>query len=276
MGKPGIEDLVLAEQADTQAWYGKMMNARELTRRAMDSAERNDAKETAALYQVESALREVEAGNPKQAKADANAALKLAPNRDVTAMAGLAVARAGDLAGAGKLAAELDRTFPLDTLVQRYWLPTIRAALAIDRKQANHAVELLQGTSAIELGEPTQLGVALAPVYVRGEAYLVLGDGDQAAKEFQKFIDQRGVVANFPWAALAGLGLARAYALEAQYAPAQGSQVKSKRQSAVDAGEEAARSEARSAYQSFLKLWKDADPDIPILKEAKAEYAKLQ
>jgi serine/threonine protein kinase/Flp pilus assembly protein TadD len=276
MGKPGIEDLVLAEQADTQAWYGKMMNARELTRRAMDSAEHNDAKETAAFYQVESALREVEAGNPEQAKAAANAALKLAPNRDVRAMAGLALARAGDLAGAGKLAAELDRTFPLDTLVQRYWLPTIRAALAIDRKEANRAVELLKGTSAIELGEPTQLGVALAPVYVRGEAYLVLGDGDQSAKEFQKFIDQRGVVANFPWGALAGLGLARAYALEGQYAPAQGSQVKSKRQSAVDAGQEAARSEARSAYQSFLKLWKDADPDIPILKEAKAEYAKLQ
>ena len=100
----------------------------------------------------------------------------------------MALARAGDLAGAGKLAAELDRTFPLDTLVQRYWLPTIRAALAIDRKEANRAVELLKGTSAIELGEPTQLGVALAPVYVRGEAYLVLGDGDQSAKEFQKFI----------------------------------------------------------------------------------------
>ena len=120
---------VLAEQADTQAWYGKMMNARELTRRAMDSAEHNDAKETAAFYQVESALREVEAGNPEQAKAAANAALKLAPNRDVRAMAGLALARAGDLAGAGKLAAELDRTFPLDTLAQRYWLCLLYTSL---------------------------------------------------------------------------------------------------------------------------------------------------
>ena len=155
MGKPGTEDLLLAEQADTQAWYGKLKNARELTRRAMDSAEHNDAKETAAFYQAESALREVEMGNREQARADANAALKLAPNRDAKTMAGLALARAGDTAGAEKLAAELDKTFPLDTLVQRYWLPTIRAAVALERKDPNRAVELLKETSAIELGDPT-------------------------------------------------------------------------------------------------------------------------
>jgi hypothetical protein len=170
-----------------------LKNARELTRRAMDSAQRNDAKETAATYQaVAAALREVEAGNREQARADADAALKLAPNRDVQAMAALALARAGDTAGAEKLAAELDKTFPLDTLVQKYWLPTIRAAVALERKDPNHAVELLKVASAIELGQSNASPVVLCPVYLRGEAYLMLHDGNAAAAEFQKFIDHYG------------------------------------------------------------------------------------
>jgi serine/threonine protein kinase/Tfp pilus assembly protein PilF len=251
MGKPGTEDLLLASQADTEAWYGKLKNARELTRRAMDSAQHNDAKEAAAAYQVAAALREVE-GNRKQARADADAAVKLAPNRDVRAMAALALARAGDTAGAEKLAAELDRTFPLDTLVQRYWQPTIRAAVALERKDPNRAVELLNLTSTVELSQPTNLTVILCPVYLRGEAYLMLRDGDRAAAEFQKFIDHYGLVLNFPIGALARLGLGRAYAM-------QGKTVK-----------------ARAAYQDFLTFWKDADPNTPVLKEAKAEYAKLR
>ncbi len=257
MGKPGTEDLLLAYQADTEAWHGKLKNARELTRRAMDSARHNDAKEAAATYQAAAALREVESGNRTQARAEADAAVKLAPNRDVQAMAALALARAGDTAGAEKLATELDKTFPLDTLVQRYWLPTIRAAVALQRRDPNRAVELLKMASAIDLGQPTQANVDLCPVYLRGEAYLMLHDGNAAAAEFQKFIDHRGVVVNFQWGALARLGLARAYALDAAKDPA-------------------ARDKARTAYQNFLTLWKDADPDIPILKEAKAEYAKLQ
>ncbi len=251
MGKPGTEDLLLASQADTEAWYGKLKNAHELTRRAMDSAQHNDAKEAAATYQVAAALREVE-GNRKQALADADAAVRLAPNRDVRAMAALALARAGDTAAAEKLAAELDKTFPLDTLVQRYWQPTIRAAVALERKDPNRAVELLNLASTVELGQTTNLTVILCPAYLRGEAYLMLHDGNRAAAEFQKFIDHYGLVLNFPWGALARFGLARAYAM-------QGSTVK-----------------ARAAYQDFLTLWKDADPDIPILKEAKAEYAKLR
>ena len=263
MGKPGAEDFLLAAQSDTQAWYGKLKNARELTQRAMDSAQHNDAKESAAGYQAESALREVEMGNREQAREDANAALKLAPNRDVRVMAALALARAGDAAGAEKLAAELDKTFPLDTFVQRYWLPTIRAAVAMQRKDLSRAVELLKETGAIEYGQPTNNGlVYLAPTYARGEAHLEQGDGDRAAMEFQKFIDRRGVVGNFPWGALARLGLARAYALEAE--------------SAKGSGAEAARAKARAAYQDFLTLWKDADSDIPILKQAKAECAKLK
>jgi serine/threonine protein kinase/tetratricopeptide (TPR) repeat protein len=257
MGKPGTEDLLLASQADTEAWYGKLKNARELTRRAMDSAQHNDAKETAASDQAAAALREVESGSRKQALADADAAVTLAPNRDVRSMAALALARAGDTDGAEKLAAELDRTFPLDTLVQRYWLPTIQAAVALERKDPNRAVELLKVASTIELGEPVEVTVFLCPVYLRGEAYLMLHNGNAAAKEFQKFIDHYGLVVNFQWGALARLGRARAYALDTATDPA-------------------ASDKARAAYQDFLTLWKDADPDIPILQQAKMEFAKLK
>jgi hypothetical protein len=123
----------------------------------MDSAQHNDTKETAAFYQAEATLREVESGNREQARAEANAAVNQAPNRDVRAIAALALARAGDTTGAEKLAAELDKTFPLHTLIQRYWLPTIRAAVALERKDPSRAVELLKGTSAIDLGAPTTI-----------------------------------------------------------------------------------------------------------------------
>jgi eukaryotic-like serine/threonine-protein kinase len=199
------------------------------------------------------ALRDAESGNREQARAEAHAAVNLAPNRDVRVMAALALARAGDTAGAEKLAAELDKTFPLDTLVQRYWLPTIRAGVALERNDPNRAIELLKVASTIELSSVTaDLTIFLCPVYLRGEAYLRLHDGNGAAVEFQKFIDHRGVVMNFPWGALARLGLARAYAMQGDTA------------------------KARTAYQDFLALWKDADADIPILKQANAEYAKLK
>ena len=251
MGKPGQEEWFLAALADTEAWYGKLKEARDLTRRAMDSAQRNDANEAAAAYQAAAALREVEAGNREQARADAEAALKLAQGRNVQPMAALALARAGDMARAEKLAAELDKRSPQNTVVQRYWLPTIRAAVALQRKNPSRAVELLQAASTVELGQPTNFSVFLCPVYLRGEAYLMLHDGNAAAAEFQKFIDHRGVVVNFPWGALARLGLPRAYAMQENTV------------------------KARAAYQDFLNLWKDADPDTPILKQAKAEYAKL-
>ena len=252
MGKAGTEDLFLATLADTEGWYGQLKNARELTRRAMDSAQHNDANQRVALYLVAAALRDVKSGNREQARTEANAAL--ASNGGVRAMAALALASAGDTARAEKLAAELEKTSPLDAGVQRYWLPTIRAGIALERKDPNRAIELLKVAIPIELGFPTNgtISLSLCPVYLRGEAYLMLHDGNRAAAEFQKFIDHRGLVANFPWAALARLGLARAYA-------AQGNTTK-----------------ARTAYQDFLSLWKDADPDVPILNQAKAEYAKLQ
>ena len=250
-GKPGTEDMLLASQADTEAWYGKLMNARELTRRAMDSAAHRNATDAGATYQALSALHEAELGNRQYARAKAEAALKLAPNHDMRNIAALALAQAGETAAAEKLAAETDKTFPQDTMIQTYWLPTIRAAIGLNRKDPDHAIGALQTVSAHELGQPSVFPVFMRPVYVRGEAYLAMHKGREAAAEFQKILDHRGIVVNDPIGALAHLGLARAYVLQGDTA------------------------KAKAAYQDFLTLWKDADPDIPILKQAKAEYAKL-
>ena len=254
VGKPSAEALLLAAQADTEAWHGRLKNARALTQSAVASAQNNDAKETAAAYLAVAALREVESGNRSQARANVALGMKLAPKGYVRDLAALALARAGDTVEAEKLAAELDKTAPLDTLVQRYWLPSIRAGVALQRNDPKRAIELLTVAGATELSADrlTDIGVFLIPVYLRGEAYLMLHDGTSAAVEFQKFIDHRGLVVNFPWGALARLGLARAYATQGDTA------------------------KAKAAYEDFLSLWKDADPDIRILKQAKAEYAKLQ
>ncbi len=192
-------------------------------------------------------LVEAHFGKTQQARVDAESALKVVKGGDDEfqwAVVGLALA--GDVTQAEKFAVELDKGFPLNTMVQRYSLPTIRAAMALTRKDASHAVELLREMSLNELG--TQ---CLLPVYERGWAYLMLHDGNAAAAEFQKMIDHRGIVEKCPVGALAHLGLARAYALQSDTA------------------------KSRAAYQDFLALWKDADPDIPILIQAKAEYAKL-
>lgn len=247
MGKLGKEAVILGAQADTEAWYGRLKNARVLNRRAIDSAVRNSDKEAAALYQIYGALQQAVSGNPKLGRADAAAALNLAPNRDVRKIGALALAWAGDTKTAENLAAGLDRDFPLDTLVQRYWLPAIRAAIAMQRKDPARAVEFLQVTNPIELGE-----ARLIVVYMRGEAYLMLHDGPHAAAEFQKFIDHRVMVINYEWGALARLGLARAYAIQGD------------------------KAKARESFQDFFALWKDADQDLPVLRQAKAESAELQ
>jgi eukaryotic-like serine/threonine-protein kinase len=248
VGKPGIEDTLLDAQADTEAWYGRWKEARQLVRRAMTLAEQDDARETAAGYEALLALGEVESGMGQEARSDAHASVELASNRDVLGRAGLALALAGDTAAAEKYVAELDRTFPLDTLVRRYWLPAIGAAVALQHKDPKRALELLQVTGPFELGDSGYL----FPSYLRGKTYLMLRDGDAAAAEFQKSIDYQGRVSNFPWGALARLQLARACALSGN------------------------KTKAKFAYQDFLTFWRDADPDIPILKQAKADYAKLQ
>jgi len=253
IGQPGADDLLLAAQADTEAWYGRLKNARDLTERAAQSAAHRDAKEAAATYQVAAALRDSELSNKERARAQVTAALKLAPHREVQTMGALALARAGDSARAEKLADYLDKAFPLDTLVQRYWLPSVRAAIALQRKDPKRAIELLQSSDGIELsaGDVTTVQVALCPSYLRGEAYLMLHDGTHAAAEFQKFIGHRGLVMNFSWGAMARLGLARAYAQ-------QGDTVR-----------------ARAAYQDLFSMWKDADPDLPVLGQARSEYRDL-
>jgi predicted Zn-dependent protease len=178
--------------------------------------------------------------------------LALVPGRDIRSVAALALARAGDVQAAKKLADSLDSDFPLDTLMQGYWLPSVRAAIELNAKDPSRAIELLTATP-YELGqcEPFQVGM-MYPVYLRGYAYLFAHQGKEAAAEFHRILDYRGIVLNFPLAALAHAGLARAYVLQGD------------------------TSKARTEYHDFLTLWKDADPDIPILKDARAEYAKLQ
>jgi serine/threonine protein kinase/Flp pilus assembly protein TadD len=252
MGKPGFEDVMLGTESDTAAYAGQFSKARELTRRASESAQRADEKETAAGYVAEAAWREALVGNMSLAKQQAQAALALSPGRDVEAISATALGLAGDAAQATRLAVDLAKRFPEDTMVQSIYLPTIRAAITLQGGSATKAIEALVPVAPYELGSPTQtLTFALYPIYLRGEAYLAAHQGSAAA-EFQKILDHPGFVQNELIGALAHLGLARAYALS-------GDSIKS-----------------RTAYQNFFALWKDADPDIPILKEAKAEYAKLQ
>jgi class 3 adenylate cyclase/tetratricopeptide (TPR) repeat protein len=250
-GKPGAEDALFSNRSDTEAYFGHLVKARDFSRRAVEAALRNNEKETAAGWQMGAALREANFGNSETARQDATAALALASTRDVQILAALALARAGDSSRAETIADELGKRLPLSTTVNGFWLPTIRATLSINRGDSAKAVELLRAAAPYELGSPLPFG-CLYPVYVRGQAYLLLHKGSEAVAEFQKFLDHRGVVQNCPLGALAHLGLARAYAV-------QGDATKS-----------------RAAYQDFFTLWKDADPDIPILRDAKAEYAKLK
>jgi len=253
MGKPGIEDQLLYYESDTAAYGGQFAKARELTRRAAESAQHVDEKETAADYYAEALLREALVGNTTLARHQAQAALALSSGRDVEAMSAIALGLAGDSAQAMRLADDLGKRFSEDTIVQVNYVPTIHAAAALRGNDPGKAIDALAATTPYELGGPVQnLNFSLYPIYVRGEAYLAMRQGTAAAAEFQKIIDHPGLVVNEPIGALAHLQLGRAY---------------------VMAG---AAAKAKSAYQDFLTLWKDADPDIPILKEAKAEYAKLQ
>jgi len=252
-GRPREEDWLLSTQSDTEAYFGHVGKARDFSQRAIDSAVHVDAKETAALWQVNAALREAEFGNAGSARHYAMGALALVPGRDIRSVAALALARAGDAAEAKRLAEGLNRDFPRDTVVQGYWLPATQAAIELNAKNGPKAVELLRAAAPYELGqcEPFQVGM-MYPVYLRGQAYFLARQGKEAAAEFQRIIDRSGIVLNFPLGVLAHVGLGRAAALQ---------------------GDDA---KARAAYQNFLTLWKDADPDIPILKQAKAEYARLQ
>jgi len=250
-GKAGIEDLFLFPESDTAAYAGGLQKARDLVHQAMSSANQADEKEVAAGYQASSALHEAIFGNANQAKQEALAALKISTGRDVQSAAAIALAISGDAPEAQKLAGDLDQRFSQDTWAQKLYLPAIRASVDLDHREAQKAIDDLKPSLPYELAS---IGgdAALVTVYVRGQSYLAAHQGSEAAAEFQKILDHRGIVTNAPIGALAHLGLGRAYALQDDTA------------------------KARAAYQDFFALWQKADPGIPILQQARAEFAKLQ
>ena len=252
-GRLGDEDVMLSGQADTEAYYGRLTRAQDYSRRAVEAAVRTDSKETAALWRAAAGLREAEFGNPAAAKRNVDAALSLSSGRDIKLLAALTLARAGDATNANRLAEQLklEKTASTNTMLKFYCLPTIDAAIEISKSNFSQAILDLEATMPYELGGPLMFPY-LYPSWVRGQAYLASNNGTAAAVEFKKLMDHPGIVLNQPIASLAHLQLGRAYAL------------------AGDA------SQARAAYQEFFMLWKDADPDIPVLIAAKAEYAKLQ
>jgi eukaryotic-like serine/threonine-protein kinase len=247
--KPGFEDVLQWYEANTFGYSGRLVEARELTDRAVASGQRAERKESAAGYEADAALREAQYGNAAKAREQAEAALKLSAGRDVQYVAALALCFAGDTRRVKSLADDFAKRFPEDTVVQVNYLPTLRAQLALNAHNFAKAMEVLQPATPYELGN---VAGNLYPIFVRGQAYLAGHRGREAAVEFQKILDHRGIVLNDPVGALAHLQLGRAYTLQGD------------------------TPKAKTAYQNFLTLWKDADPDIPILKTAKAEYPKLQ
>jgi DNA-binding winged helix-turn-helix (wHTH) protein/tetratricopeptide (TPR) repeat protein len=254
-GKPGREDLLLELESDTTAYFGHLGKASELSRQAADSAERTGEKETAATYRAVASLRETLFSNAAKVRHVVAASNGRSTGRDTAYAEALGFAYTGDTTRAQTLSDDLAKRFPKDTIAQFNYLPTIRAKLALARANPQEALEILRAAAPYELGLPS-IGFYnwpnLYPVYVRGEAYLAAHQGKEAAAEFQKILDHRGIVLNEPIGALAHLQLGRAYAMQGDTA------------------------KSRAAYQDFLTLWKDADPDIPIFKQGKAEYAKLQ
>jgi len=233
-----------------------MGQARTMWERAIALAQQAGKRETAAIYEAAEAVCEAHFGNGAAVKQRARAALALAKGRDVEYAAAFALALSGDAPESQRLAADLEKRFPEDTPVQFEYLPTLHALSALAHRAPSDAIEQLQRAVPYDLAIPGTAFFAkfggLYPAYVRGQAYLEAGQGREAAAEFQKVLDHRGIVLADPIGVLAHLQLGRALALSGE------------------------KDRARSAYQYFLTLWKDADPDIPILKQAKAEYAKLQ
>jgi eukaryotic-like serine/threonine-protein kinase len=251
-GRPGEEDALLCAQSNTAAFHGQLRQARDFSQRATASALRYGLKEAASLWRVNAALQEEELGESTAAKRGVVDALQMAPNRNVKVLGAVALARIGETVQARKLVKELEQSDPDNTLLKIYWLPVINGAIELKRGNTSNAFIILESAAPYELAQPSpnEIGT-LYPVYLRGQAYLVAHDGTAAAEEFQTILDHPGIVTNFVTGALAHLGLARAYSLQGR------------------------RDKARVAYQEFFALWKNADADIPVLKQAKVEYAKL-
>ena len=257
-----VVQIMYSYAADTEAYQGRVRGFREYSDKAIDGAKNAGEEEASALWLAKKAQWEAELGYTDAARREAKSALARALTRDVKSMAGLALARTGDSKHAVELADELEREFPERSFIRLYWVNTTRAAIEINQGNPARAIEFLEATRPYEAsGSTIMQPTTLYPAFVRGEASLAMGDGDKAATEFKKFIDHPGMLANCPLAALARLGLARAYAMQ------------SKPSTGADA--DLARTRALAAYKDFLTLWRDADPEIPIYKQAKAEYAKL-
>jgi eukaryotic-like serine/threonine-protein kinase len=257
--EPGVDDWMSNAEAFISAYSGRLKEARKMSDRAADLARKSDRRDTEALYDADAAVREALFGNAAATKQRADAALGLSKSRDVQYEAAFALALSGNSSRSQALTGDLSRRFPEDTIVRFTYLPTLRALLALNRRQPSNAIDLLQTAILYENGTPIEGGSefllgagTLYPAYVRGLAYLAVDQGAEAAAEFQKILHHRGSVICDPMGALAHLQLGRAYALSGD------------------------KSNAKSAYQDFLTLWKDADRDIPILKQAKTEYTKLQ
>lgn len=250
-GRPGDEDPLLSMQSDTEAYSGRLRQARELSRQAVKSALGAGSKETAALWQVNDALRDAEVGDAARARRGVASALTLSRGRDVEVMAAFALARAGYATQAAALVQTVQKEYRSDSLLQLYWLPTIRAAIELDGRDGTAALAELKTVLPYELGGAGTFINYVYPAYVRGEVYLEAGNGGAAAAEFRKLLAHRGIVLNFVTGSLAYLQLGRAYAM---------------------AGDTA---KARLAYREFLTLWKNADPDVPALLQAQAQYKKV-
>ena len=248
MGKPGAEDAMLSAMSDSEAYAGHLAKARELSQRAVQSARQSDEQETAAIWQLNAAWREAEFGSAATALSMVRAATSLSNARNVRMWAALVVARAGKADQALAMADVLSREAPEDTILLGYWVSSIRATAQLDRGQATQAIETLRPALVYELSQTAPF----LPAYLRAQAYLEAKEPQLAAGEFQKVMDHRGIVLNNPVAALARIGLARAK---------------------TALGDSAG---AREAYQDFLALWKNADTNIPVLKQAQSEYAKLR
>jgi serine/threonine protein kinase/tetratricopeptide (TPR) repeat protein len=246
-GQPSGEDQLLSMQSDTEAYMGRFRRAQSLSEAASQSAQKNGLGETAAYWRLNAVLRRTEVGDFADARDTVASALSKTSSSNLLSVAAMALARAGENDRAKTIADDITKREPLNELLNRYSMPPVLALIELNRDRVQQALELLKRSSGYEFGPYT-----LPLVYVRGEAYLKAGDGQHAAAEFQKIIDHRTVVANDLVGALGHLQLGRSYVLQS------------------DAGK------AKAAYQQFLTLWKDADPDIPVLKQAKAEYAKLQ
>ncbi len=248
MSRPGTEDHLLSMHSDTNAYFGRLGKARELSRQAAEFAQRSEFKERAAGLLAREAVWEAWLGDSEAASQQARAALSMVPGRDVRALAALALARAGDASKARDLEDQLDAEFPSSTLIHGYWLPAIRAEIEMHSGNYDRAVELLRAAAPYDLADTPS---PLIPVYIRAEALLRAGKGGAAAAEFRKLLNHRGIMGNSPMGALGNLGLARAYAVSGE------------------------TTKARNKYEDFFNLWKDADFDIPVLKQAQAEYKKV-